>query len=90
MWRSTADQLPADGQDVWYCGPFIGVWAGRYEFHPDAFYCPHKFVGSGGCCDKFDAPYWAPRFRDEALPPEPPFIYDRDWSRQQDGSNVTH
>ena len=90
MWHKTSDALPEHGQPVWYCGPFIGVWAGNYEYHPDAFYCAHQFVSAGGACDRHDARYWAARSPDEAIPPEPPFIYDRDWSRQQDGTNVTH
>jgi hypothetical protein len=76
-WINAMEQLPQPGQQVWYYGRHLGVWWGRYEFHPDALVSPHQFIcgESPGSCDRMDAPWWmpAPDFKpthdDRPLPP---------------------
>lgn len=59
-WINAMHTLPANGQRVWYYGVHLGVWRGRYEFHPDALSSPHLFIceESPGVCDRMDAPWW--------------------------------
>ena len=70
-WVNAMESLPHHGQEVWYYGDCLGVWRGRYEFHPDALVSPHLFLcgESPGVCDRMDAPWWMPLSDDR---PEPP------------------
>lgn len=71
-WVNAMESLPQQGQEVWYYGPYLGVWRGRYEFHADALASPHLFIcgESPGVCDRMDAPWWMPL--DDSWPPERP------------------
>jgi hypothetical protein len=94
MWQLSCECLPEHGQQVWYCGPYIGVWAGNYQYQPDAFYCAHQFVSAGGSCDRHDAPYWMPRSDGECIAPSPPVEKEprlnRHWNMKRDGTHVSH
>lgn len=66
-------RLPINGQEVWYFGPMIGVWRGRYEIHWDAQCSPHLFIcsESPGVVDRMDATHWMPYESGSERPPAP-------------------
>lgn len=33
-WINVKDQLPQDGQEVYYFSPILGLWRGKYTFRP--------------------------------------------------------
>ncbi len=70
-WISCMQTLPQHGEKVWYYGPDIGVWHGRYERHPDDPVSPHLFFceQGAGVVDRMDAPWWMPYSETR---PEPP------------------
>ena len=70
-WIDAMTKLPQHGQKVWYYGPQIGVWRGRYEYHADAMASPHLFLceESPGVCDRMDAPCWMPATDERPKPP---------------------
>lgn len=74
MWIKALDQLPTHGQNVWYYGPLIGVWSGKYEYHPEDQFSPHLFFcgSEPGVVDRMDAPYWMPIESSEQKP-NPPY-----------------
>ena len=40
-WNSFFEKQPEDGQDIWYYGPMIGVWSGKYNYSPNDPVSPH-------------------------------------------------
>jgi len=72
LWISAMDRLPQHGQKVWYYGPHLGVWRGRYEYHAEAMASPHLFLceESPGVCDRMDAPWWMPVTGERPVPPK--------------------
>ena len=74
-WISFFERQPHDGQQIFYYGEHIGVWAGRYKYDPNDPVSHHIIhcSESWGVVDRMDAPYWMP---DEGQPkPERP-VYD--------------
>ncbi len=74
-WISFFERQPHDGQQIFYYGEHIGVWAGRYQYDPNDPVSHHIIhcSESWGVVDRMDAPYWMP---DEGQPkPERP-VYD--------------
>lgn len=59
-WHHAQDSLPRDGQEVYYFGPDIGIWVGRYKYAPNDRFSHHLFVSNFGVVDRMDAPYWRP------------------------------
>ena len=59
-WISFFEKQPEDGQDIWYYGPMIGVWSGKYNYSPDDPVSPHIMYCSEsfGVVDRMDAPWW--------------------------------
>jgi len=70
-WIDAMTKLPQHGQKVWYYGPHVGLWRGRYEYHADALASPHLFLceESPGVCDRMDAPCWMPATDERPKPP---------------------
>ncbi len=33
-WINVKDQLPTDGQEVYYFSPILGLWRGKYNYSP--------------------------------------------------------
>lgn len=82
IWINCRERLPINGQDVWYYGPDIGVWRGRFEIDstPEAesirkqlgistnlFICDEAL----GVVDTADASYWMPREAGSDRPEKP-------------------
>jgi hypothetical protein len=59
-WISFFDKQPLDGQQIFYYGEYIGVWAGEYSYCPEDDYSPHILIchESPGVVDRMDAPWW--------------------------------
>lgn len=71
IWIKCRERLPINGQNVWYYGPHIGVWRGRFEIDktPESESMRHQcgvsmnlfICGEAlGVVDTDDAPYWMP------------------------------
>jgi hypothetical protein len=43
-WISFFEKQPEHGQKIYYYGQYIGVWLGRYEYHPDDLFSPHLII----------------------------------------------
>lgn len=84
MWTSFFEKLPEHGQKIYYYGEVIGVWQGRYEFHPDDSFSPHLMFceeGSiGGVVDRMDAPWWMP-YDGQPKPAKPNQDYPEDYPK---------
>lgn len=72
---------PINGQKVYYFGPHIGVWQGRYEIHHDDLVSPHILVceETFGFVDRNDAPWWMP-YGGQPKPLRPTTDYPKDYS----------
>ena len=73
---------PVNGQKVYYFGPHIGVWQGRYEIHRDDPVSEHIIIceESPGIVDRMDAPYWMP-YEGQPKPKRPTADYPDDYPR---------
>jgi hypothetical protein len=82
-WVSFFDRLPEVGQAIYYYGPPIGVWRGRYAYSPDDPVSPHIIhcEESPGVVDRMDAPWWQP-FDGQPKPPAPMAEYPSDYPRR--------
>ena len=71
---------PINGQKVYYFGPDIGVWRGRYEIHWDDVVSPHILIceESPGIVDRMDAPWWMP-YEGQSKPVRPTTDYPKDY-----------
>ena len=80
-WKSFFTELPKHGQSIFYYGECIGVWAGRYEYHPDDPVSPHlMFCGETyGVVDRMDAPWWMPCEEHMWKPEKPEQAYPEDY-----------
>ena len=87
-------RLPINGQRVWYYGPHIGVWRGKFEIDKseegramarkfgvptDLFVCDEAL----GWVDSDDAPYWMP-YEEGSERPEKPQEVDSGKDRRMD------
>jgi len=72
-WIKFKDQLPKDGQSIWYYGEYIGVWRGTYRYTPSDAWSPHIIHCSEtfGIVDRMDAPYWI-AYNEGSVRPDPP------------------
>lgn len=71
-WNNSHKNPPKSGDTVYYFGPNIGLWVGKYEYKPNFVthqrtgkpieLCPHLFtpINNWGIVDACDAPWWAP------------------------------
>lgn len=79
-WISFFEKQPKDGQKIWYYGPMIGVWAGKYMYFPNDSYSPHIILcrESPGIVDRMDAPWWMfdDGLMDRPEKPEQPYPAD--------------
>ena len=84
-WISFFERQPKHGQTIFYYGQPIGVWVGRYEYHPDDPVSPHlMFCGEGkirGVVDRMDAPWWMPYSEDVTRPEKPAADYPADYPK---------
>lgn len=80
-WISFFEKQPFDGQQIFYYGEYIGVWAGRYKYSPDDPVSPHIMVcsESPGVCDRMDAPWWMERHEGMIKPNKPSKPYPKDY-----------
>mgnify|MGYP003347272676 FL=1 len=72
---------PINGQKVYYFGPHIGAWKGRYEIHLDDLVSPHLLFceESAGVVDRMDAPWWMPYEEGMTKPEKPARIIPEDY-----------
>lgn len=88
IWVKCRERMPINGQRVWYYGPHIGVWRGKfvidkseegkcmarkYGLPVDLFVCGETL----GVVDSDDAPYWMPYEDGSERPAEPEEITER-------------
>ncbi len=71
---------PINGQKVYYFGPCIGVWQGRYEIHRSDPVSEHILIceESPGVVDRMDAPWWMP-YEGQPKPDRPVTDYPKDY-----------
>lgn len=81
-WISFFARQPEAGQSIYYYGPPIGVWRGRYEYSPDDPVSPHIIHcdESPGVVDRMDAPWWQP-VAGQDKPGKPGQDYPSDYPR---------
>lgn len=70
-WNDSHKNPPNSGDIVYYFGPNIGLWVGKYKYEKNGItksngehieLCPHLFtpINDWGIVDACDAPYWLP------------------------------
>lgn len=89
-WISFFSSQPEPGQEIYYYGPPIGVWRGRYTFAPDDPVSPHLIhcCESPGVVDRTDAPWWQPCVGQEK-PKAPAMEYPADYPRRTSDDRST-
>lgn len=80
-WISFFERQPENGQSIWYYGKYIGVWAGRYEYHPNDPISHHLMISEGGIVDRMDAPWWMPNDGVISRPNKPDQPYPKDYDK---------
>jgi hypothetical protein len=80
-WKSFFSELPEYGQTIFYYGQCIGVWVGRYEWHPNDPVSPHLIFSEGGVVDRMDAPWWMPCEEHMWKPEKPSTDYPADYPK---------
>ena len=80
-WISFFEKQPYEGQQIFYYGEPIGVWAGRYNYSPNDPVSPHLIHCSEafGVVDRMDAPWWMPRHEGMSKPQKPATDYPKDY-----------
>ena len=79
-WISFFERQPHDGQQIFYYGEHIGVWAGRYKYDPNDPVSHHIIhcSESWGVVDRMDAPWWMP-YEGQPKPERPVYDYPDDY-----------
>ena len=79
-WISFFEKQPYEGQQIFYYGEPIGVWAGRYNYSPNDPVSPHIIHCSEtfGVVDRMDAPWWMP-YEGQPKPERPESDYPKDY-----------
>ena len=72
-WISFFERQPYEGQQIFYYGEHIGVWAGRYNYSPNDPVSPHIIHCSESCgvVDRMDTPWWMSRHEGMTKPEKP-------------------
>jgi hypothetical protein len=80
-WISFFEKQPYEGQQIFYYGEPIGVWAGRYNYSPNDPVSPHLIYCSEafGVVDRMDAPWWMPNDGVMSRPNKPDQPYPKDY-----------
>ena len=80
-WISFFERQPYDGQQIFYYGDYIGVWAGRYQYAPNDPVSHHIIhcSESWGVVDRMDAPWWMERHEGMNKPQKPESDYPKDY-----------
>ena len=82
-WISFFEKQPKHGQQIFYYGEYIGVWAGRYIYSPDDPISAHIIhcVEGIGVVDRMDAPWWMPHEEGMWKPEKPKDAYPKDYPK---------